>query len=317
MTTALTAPSTTDLTAFGLLAGSLVAGATTGVDDPEWTGAARSSWEDAPGALRRLVREFRRDSGPDGRLLIPGLPLGVLPDTPMVRGSVQREPALPAAFLSLVAHGFGDPAAFAAEKSGALVQDVVPVPGLEHVQGNTGSVELTFHTENAFHRHRPDFVLLLCLRPDHDEVAELRTCCVRRVLPELTPRTRDALFRPQFLTAAPPSFGDSGGGLAHAVLSGDPLDPDLCYDQAATGSATDEGRAALAELSTVVDRVHDGLRLRAGDLAVLDNRVALHGRSSFTPRYDGRDRWLQRMFSFADLRRSRDHRVADGSVLVR
>ncbi|MFE9613498.1 TauD/TfdA family dioxygenase [Streptomyces sp. NPDC006012] len=308
---------TVDLADFGQVAKGLLERASGWVDDPAWVADARRSWDDTPGPLRRAIREFRRHSGPDGRLLLTGLPIGPadVPDTPMAKGSVQRVPALPAAVLMLIANGLGDPASFAAEKSGALVQDVVPVPGQEDFQGNAGSVELTFHTENAFHPHRPDYVLLLCLRTDHEGVSELRTCCVRRVLPELTVRTREALGRREFVTEAPPSFGEGGTGAAHAVLTGDPADPDLCFDEAATRGLTDAGRAALGELSAVVQRSYNGVRLRAGDLAVVDNRVALHGRSSFTPRYDGRDRWLQRMFSFADLRRSRDHRPSDGSVL--
>ena len=144
------------------------------IDDPCWVARARRSWEDTPAALRRAISDFRRHSGPDGRIVLSGLSIGDVPPTPTVKGSVQHTPTVGAAVLALVAHGLGDPAAFAAEKSGALVQDVVPVPGEEKVQGNTGSVELTFHTENAFHQHRPDYVMLLCLRADHDGVAELR-----------------------------------------------------------------------------------------------------------------------------------------------
>ncbi|MFC9686688.1 TauD/TfdA family dioxygenase, partial [Streptomyces sp. NPDC056948] len=115
----------------------------------------------------------------------------------------------------------------------------------------------------------------------------------------------------------PPSFGPAGEGTAHAVLTGDPDDPDWCFDEAATKTVTSEGRAALAELAEVAHRTYTGVLLRPGDLAVVDNRITLHGRSEFTPRYDGRDRWLQRTFAFSDLRRSRDHRPGDGTVLVK
>lgn len=256
-----------------------------------------------------------RHSGPEGRLVLTGLPVGDVPATPMVKGSVQHTPTVGAAVLALVAHGLGDPAAFAAEKSGALVQNVVPVPGEEQVQGNTGSVELTFHTENAFHLHRPDYVLLLCLRADHDGVAELRTFCVRAALDELSAASRAALAKPDFVTVAPPSFGGDGEGALHAVLTGDPADPDLCLDEAATRPLSDEAAAALADLRTAIRQRYTGVRLRPGDLAVVDNRVTLHGRSEFVPRYDGADRWLQRTFAFADLRRSRDHRPGDTTVL--
>ncbi|GLZ41083.1 TauD/TfdA family dioxygenase [Actinokineospora sp. NBRC 105648] len=306
-----------DRTGLRWVARSLVDRAGTRVDDPAWVAAARRSWEDLPGGVRALVREFRRHSGPDGRLLLTGLPVGDPPPTPAVTGSAQLTPTLPAALLLLVASGPGDPGAFAAEKSGALVQDVVPVPGEEEVQGNVGSVELTFHTENAFHPHRPDHVLLLCLRGDRDDGGELRTCCARKIVPDLTERTREALYRREFATAAPPSFTEGGTGSAHAVLTGDPEDPDLCFDEAATTGLTDQARDALAELRVVAHRRYDAVRLRPGDLAVVDNRVTLHGRSAFTPRYDGEDRWLQRTFAFTDLRRSRDHRPGDGSVLAK
>jgi L-asparagine oxygenase len=310
---------THETAALGLVTRDLLNRAGDRVDDRAWVTHARHAWEDAPAEVRRLIREFRRYSGPDGTLVLRGLPIGVpdLPPTPMAQVSVQHTPSLTAATLLLFAAGLGDPAAFAAEKSGALVQDVVPVPGQEEVQGNVGSVELTFHTENAFHPHRPDHVMLLCLRPDHEGVAELRTSSVRRLLPLLTPGTRAALARPDYVTDAPPSFGPAAGGTAHAVLTGDPDDPDLCFDQAATRAVTGEGRAALAELADVAHRTYTGVLLRHGDLAIVDNRVALHGRSAFTPRYDGRDRWLQRTFAFADLRRSRGHRPDDGTVLTR
>ena len=46
---------------------------------------------------------------------------------------------------------------------------------------------------------------------------------------------------------------------------------------------------------------HTSVALEAGDLLVVDNAVAVHGRSPFTPRFDGTDRWLQRTFVVSDL----------------
>ncbi len=43
------------------------------------------------------------------------------------------------------------------------------------------------------------------------------------------------------------------------------------------------------------------MALEAGDLLVVDNAVAVHGRSPFTARFDGLDRWLQRTFVVGDL----------------
>ncbi|WP_330335274.1 TauD/TfdA family dioxygenase [Streptomyces sp. NBC_00536] len=289
------------------------------VDDPAWVASARDHWEELPARLRRTLRSFRRDPGTGGALLVRGLPVGgaALGATPVTDGSVQRAATVPASVLVLAACGLGDPAAFRPEKTGALVQDVVPVPGREEFQGNAGSVLLTFHNENAFHPHRPDFVMLLCLRADPEGLAGLRTSCVREVLPLMDGETRAALWRPEFRTAPPPSFGAADGRAEpHPVLTGAYEDPDLRVDMAATEPLTERGAAALGELRVLFERTARTARLEPGDLAVVDNRITVHGRTAFSPRFDGTDRWLQRTFVLADLRRSRAHRAGDGYVLA-
>jgi L-asparagine oxygenase len=301
------------------VAGRLLAVAGGRIDDPSWIAEASLLWHDLPEPLRRSLTTYRRDSGRTGALLVRGLPIDEsgVPETPMVSGSVQREATVPAALLVLAASAFGDPIAFSKEKSGAMVQNVVPVPGSEELQGNEGSVLLTFHNENAFHEHRPDFVLLACLRADHDRVAGLRTVSIRQVYDRLGDAHREALFSAEFVTAPPPSFGVGGPASApHAVLSGAQDDPDVMVDFAATEPLTERAGAALAELQSLFVAHALTHYLTPGDLAVVDNRTTLHGRTSFTPRYDGRDRWLQRTTVVQNLRRSRALRVADGHVLA-
>ncbi|WP_198347609.1 hypothetical protein [Nocardia terrae] len=82
-------------------------------------------------------------------------PYPVIRSSPMP-DSVQREATVAAAVPAMVACVLGDPIAYLAEKSGALVQDVVPVRGKETFSGNAGSVLLTFrrvtvHGRTAFH----------------------------------------------------------------------------------------------------------------------------------------------------------------------
>ncbi|GAB2968147.1 TauD/TfdA family dioxygenase [Saccharothrix stipae] len=290
------------------------------VDAPEWVARARDAWDDAPLSLRRGVRRFRRHSGPQGVLVIRGLPIDgtALPATPSAPDSVQREPTVAAAVLAMVACGLGDPVAYLAEKSGALVQDVVPVPGRENFSGNAGSALLTFHNENAFHPHEPDHVLLLCLRADHDRSAGLRTACLREVLPLLPEATREVLSEPEFVLRPPPSFGaDDTTRAPQPVLFGAVEDPDIRIAQIAITPVTERAEAALADLARAFDDASRTTRLTPGDMAIIDNRVAVHGRTPFRPRYDGADRWVQRTFAVTDLRRSRDHRLDDGYVITR
>ncbi|MFQ6326848.1 TauD/TfdA family dioxygenase [Nocardia sp. CWNU-33] len=290
------------------------------VDDPEWVARARHASDELPVSLRRSVRRFRRYSGSSGVLVVHGLPVdeAMLPATPSVADSVQRAATVAAAVLTMVACGLGDPVAYLAEKSGALVQDVVPVPGRETFSGNAGSVLLTFHNENAFHQHEPDYVLLLCLRADHDRVAGLRTACLREVLPLLTAASRETLFAPEFVTAPPPSFGsDNRARPPQPLLFGAADDPDIRMATIATTALTPRAERALAEFGRACDTVARTTKLIPGDLVIVDNRVTVHGRTAFRPHYDGADRWVQRTFAIADLRRSRDHRPDDGYVIAR
>ncbi len=73
-------------------------------------------------------------------------------------------------------------------------------------------------------------------------------------------------------------------------------------------------------LSKVVEITNDpslytAVALRPGDLLVLDNRRAVHARTAFTPRFDGTDRWLQRVYGFSDLWACRTHGMARANVL--
>ena len=68
---------------------------------------------------------------------------------------------------------------------------------------------------------------------------------------------------------------------------------------------TPAAEAALNELRNTLDKIGSGVHLEPGDLLVLDNRRMMHGRSIFTPKYDGNDRWLQRSYSHVDLAKAK------------
>jgi L-asparagine oxygenase len=73
---------------------------------------------------------------------------------------------------------------------------------------------------------------------------------------------------------------------------------------------------ALDTLKTALTRVIVGWTLLPGDMIIVDNRAAAHARTGFTPRHDGEDRWLQRLFTIQDFRRTRASRRSRGHVCV-
>ncbi|GAA4989080.1 clavaminate synthase family protein [Kitasatospora paranensis] len=287
-------------------------------DDPAWQARAREESCRLPHRLGSAVRAFRQDAGPDGTLLISNLPLAAepLPPTPTVPDSVERTATGPAAVAVMLGCELGAVIAYRDEKHGALVQNVVPVPALAGSQSNGGSVQLEFHTENAFHPHRPDFVGLLCLRPAHEDQVGTQVASIRRAFPLLDEADRAVLRQARFLTEAPPSFHAAGLSSPHPVLDGAPEDPDICVDFHATRALDDRADLALVRLREALAAVACDAVLRPGDMIFVDNRTVVHGRVAFSPRYDGHDRWLHRVFVHLDHRRSRRLRPGNGAVLA-
>ncbi|MFD5014721.1 TauD/TfdA family dioxygenase [Streptomyces chartreusis] len=288
------------------------------VDAHAWVAEARRLSCRLPLRLLERIRQYRSDPGPDGMLCLAGLPVedGLLPETPAVPDSVERDATVPSAVAMLIGQQLGEVIAYRDEKYGALVQNVVPVPSLAASQSNGGSVPLEFHIENAFHPHRPHYVGLLCLRSDHEGTAGTQICSVRRVLGLIDEADRKILEAPRFVTEAPPSFRSAERTEAHPVLVGSPEDPDIRVDFNATVALDEEAAGALVRLRETMTDASESVVLRPGELVFVDNRLVLHGRTNFVPRYDGRDRWLHRIFVHLDNRLTRAHRAGNGPVLV-
>ncbi|MEU9782992.1 TauD/TfdA family dioxygenase [Streptomyces phaeochromogenes] len=293
------------------------------VDTPQWLSAALNASSLLPRTLLHALRAFRHDPGPQGTLLLRGLPVVAgeqLPPTPGVPNSVEPVPTTAAAVIATVMLQLGEVIAFRNEKHGHLVQNVVPVPGHEVSQSNAGSVLLELHIENAFHANRPDYVGLLSIREDPTGDAKLCTSSIRRALPLLDADVLQVLAEPRFRTDAPPSFGardgdGDGARSVHPILQGDLADPNVVVDFAATHPQDDMAKIAMAALRDAFVTTMSAHRLQVGDLAVVDNRVTVHGRTSFVPRYDGSDRWMERVYAHLDNRRSRVDRPGGSPVL--
>jgi hypothetical protein len=98
------------------------------------------------------------------------------------------------------------------------------------------------------------------------------------------------------------------------VIDGTLDEPTLLFDADLTVGVDDEAADAVARLDAAIEQVRTGVVLDAGDLLVVDNNLAVHGRSPFRARFDGTDRWLQRSFVVSDLAPSAADR--DGRVIT-
>ncbi len=269
-----------------------------------------------PGQTFDALSMFATDPGRAGALLLRNVPVGQLPATPATPTEVLGKSVTSEFSLLTVARALGQPVGYLPEHGGDIVQNIVPVKASQNRQVSTSSrVELLFHTEAAFHPHRPRYLLLLCLRGDPSAATTLSS--VRDVLPHLDESVIDVLFQPRFRTRPDESYLSSRSaegavgtlGSPMSVFSGHRESPTLVFDADLMVGTDATAQAALETFAQAVADHHTSVVLGAGDLLIVDNTVAVHGRSPFTPRFDGTDRWLQRTFVVADLMPSAVERV--------
>ncbi|WP_328406063.1 TauD/TfdA family dioxygenase [Nocardia sp. NBC_00403] len=214
--------------------------------------------------------------------------------------------------MLLLARSAGEPFGWHGQQGGRLVNNIVPSPGHEHEQsGASSKTLLSPHTEDAFHPQRANLLMLACLR-NPDRVATT-VSSVRRT--ELTAAQRTLLSTPTLPILPDVSYGSGHERypvtplptLWHAESTGDTTDLTLRYDPAYTplADADAEFRSAYAHLTAELERVCVTAALAPGQLLLVDNDVAVHGRVPFTARYDGTDRWLKRVNVHLPERRRR------------
>ena len=264
-----------------------------------------------PEAVRQAIADFHKKPHKSGALLIKGLPVGQLPDTPVTPTTPTAKDCTSELTLLTIAKTLGEPIGYEPELGGRIIQNILPTKTASTRQVSTSSnVSLMFHTEAAFHPHRPASLLLLCLKGD--PAASTTLASIREVLPLLSSAAVETLFQARFRTAVDESYlhgRENTLGEPVPVLSGELDCPSMVFDADLMVGMDDAAQSALAELSRAVATCHTSVCLESGDLLIVDNAVAVHGRSPFTPRFDGTDRWLQRTFVVADLTASAKERV--------
>jgi L-asparagine oxygenase len=255
-----------------------------------------------PSEVHDSLTDFADTSNPAGALLLRGVPVGAVPATPHSRDRLAKADTVSEFALLSVARCLGHPVGYLPEHGGALVQNLFPIAATANQQVSTSSnVDLFFHTETAFHPHRPRYLLLLCLRGE--PAARTTLCSIDAVIDEFNASELAVLRQRRFRTGVDASFGashnDSGDTIA--VLSGDQLQPAFVFDADLMIGTDHESDRVLQKLGALIVEHATSVVLDAGDLLVIDNHRAVHGRSPFPARFDGTDRWLQRSFVVGDL----------------
>ena len=224
--------------------------------------------------------------------------LGYIPPTPLTPVLSDSVTSTTHELLFSVANFLGHPVGYLQEQQGNLVQNILPNPKTEYSQISTSSkVNLDLHTESCFHPYLPDYVLLLCLRGD--PAAATTYADLDDILPDLSDKSIEILKQPWFRTSVDESFRTNGEPDQPRDLPVLYELPDgthrIKYDKAVMVGLWKDAVSALEELNEVIEKHTSTVILQTGDLLVIDNATTVHGRRPFQARYDGTDRWLQRV----------------------
>ena len=272
---------------------------------------AAASSRTLPVEVDRALARFASQSHRSGVLLIRNAPIGDLPPTPTTPSSPLDKDLATELTLLTVARRLGQPVGYVPEHGGRIVQNIVPTQTDADRQTSTSSrSNLMFHTETAFHPHRPRYLLLLCLRGDPAARTTLAT--VHDIVESLDAEMVAAMFEPRFRTAVDASFLDGRAnefGPLVPLVTGTLSEPTLVFDADLTVGVDPFAERVVAAVRDAIERCQTSVVLEPGDLLVIDNNVAVHGRSPFVAKFDGKDRWLQRTFVVADLAPSAAERV--------
>lgn len=289
--------------------------------DKQFLQEARIHATRLPAPVISSLNRFRMLEDHDGTLLIRGFrvnepQMGFTPEK-VGKEIDERSAAREGFFLMLLASFLGDPMGWANQRDGALLNNVLPLKSHEAEQLSTGSIaDLDWHSEEAFHPFRSDFLALMCLR-NPDAIPTIVGSIQDVVIPD---EIRNILFEPRFVFHTDKNFQKDANEepTPDPVLFGDHASPYVRIDPSFMSAVEGDNEAAAA-LKYITSEFSAALRsvaLEPGDILFMDNYRVVHGRKGFKPRFDGYDRWLKRINITLDIRKSRAKRKSQTSHVI-
>lgn len=247
-----------------------------------------------------FVRSVRAHIASSGFAVITTDLDDVAPDTPADYREPYVGPYYPEAVLALVGRTLGTLCSYSVQHDGRIFHDIIPMQSHSTKQTFASSaIDLEMHTELAFVENPPDYLMLYCIRPDREGLAETHFYDSRLALTQVPKVLRDRLCEPGYAFDV-----DEGATVEEArgqmgrnfpIIEDQTLEL-LRYDIDLCTPVKPIYKDALSRLHEALKGMKISLRLRTGQLVVIDNRRIVHSRNVFKAHFDGRDRWLKRAF---------------------
>ena len=144
----------------------------------------------------------------------------------------------------------------------------------------------------------PDYLSLLCIR--NDEKVPTIISDVNQALASLSNQDRKNLMSNNFTVSYPDSFSVKGSVQAPMIIKGDNGYYSR-FDAAFTTPNNANVKESFDKLNEELTANSIDVNLKSGDLLIFRNQKIVHGRKKFTPKYNGFDRYLIRLFGVDSL----------------
>ncbi|QMV14895.1 TauD/TfdA family dioxygenase [Vibrio spartinae] len=204
------------------------------------------------------------------------------------------------------------PVTYEGENNGKLFRHVTPIPGFENTKSSLGSKEnLGFHVDNNHmslknetvkkgHSCVPDYLALFCVR--NNEKIPTIISDIPSAFTKLSTQDQHTLTMKRFKINYPDSFSQKG----HVIVPIVNVTPKGIYsrfDAAFTHPLDQQANDAFQRLHNKLIEGQTKINLESGDILIFRNQKIAHARTGFTPKYDGYDRFLLRLFGVDSLDR--------------
>jgi L-asparagine oxygenase len=149
----------------------------------------------------------------------------------------------------------------------------------------------------------PEFLSLMAVRSDLRVRSNF--VLVDDLLERLSRGVIDALTKPDYQISRPDSFNERQDSVLPILVLGKDGVMYCRYDKENTTPLNEQAAAALIMLDAVLTnkQLQQSVIYQPGDMLIIKNQRLMHSREGFSPRDDGTDRWLVRLFGMTSLDR--------------
>jgi hypothetical protein len=282
------------------------------IDPSSWLHRGAALLEHADPELVRALHEAAASTSPV--IVVRGLPISVVPPTTPYDGVVDLTASRQAIInLHAVVGCLGlHPVAYVKESASTL-HAVCPVSKARGEASSRGfDTSLPAHTDYAdrpidepVQDQSPAATVLAFAVERAEPETPMQCISLPRLLSVLSPEQIAVGHREEFLVRAPPIFGSGHPSRLRRLFLADSGAGIRCRLNLGTmhgltrraARLLHEIREVLADAG-MIETIH----VRRGDIVIMDNQRTLHRRGSFTPRWDGTDRYFMRMSAVHDCR---------------